>query len=129
MFILDRFRVILRQNKGGSKMFKKGSEYDLCKFSTEVAEYEKTALRFLKKSGISCIAKFKSYGPHFPSDERTGCLRNIWTVSFSHPDRSSPLVLDFGSSLKDSETDAIPTAYSILACLPTYYPGTLSEWC
>jgi hypothetical protein len=65
-------------------------------------------------------------GRYFPDDKED---RDIYRVTLAH--NRQTYTFNFGQSIVHSarESRCQPDAYSILACLNTYSPGTFEEWC
>lgn len=94
------------------------------KQTTEISEYEQTAIDFLNKHGIKFSSKFIKYGRHFDDDKES---RNIYRLTLSRD--KNRISFRFGQSLAETENDTEPTAYALLTCLTKYEPGSFNDFC
>lgn len=84
--------------------------------------YEKQATDFMKETETTMKTTYIEHEKHFPDDKDR---RDIWRITLRRHGKSYSF--KYGQSLADvGET---PTAYSVLACLTIYDPGTFENFC
>ncbi len=79
--------------------------------------YEKQASDFMTKVGATMTIKTVGKQKYFHSDTKP---RIVYDVTIRRGDR--PMTFLFGDSYANTEKNAWPTEYSILACLTKYEP-------
>ncbi|MCK9597963.1 MAG: hypothetical protein M0R06_02910 [Sphaerochaeta sp.] len=119
-------------------------------------DYEKQAINFLKKTGVSLSVEYLKHDKHFVDDTET---RDIYTItlkrgcrnfsfSFGQSNNASGLYTVYPAhppykayktnkrpkygtfaSFEENENYSIPSAYDVLACLTKYDPGSFENFC
>jgi hypothetical protein len=91
-----------------------------------MSEYTVKANNFLKKHAITFKAVFK--GDKCPLwDDKNHIHGDRYIITLRRGKRS--MSLSFWNSLMDKQEGNTPDAYSVLACLQKYDPGTFENFC
>lgn len=91
--------------------------------------YEKQAVKFMDKYGVTLEMKRLGRKQHFPSDKRNNTWRDVYAVTLAKTGRPEPMRFRFGASIHSTENGYMPTAYDILSCLTKYDVGSFEEFC
>lgn len=90
--------------------------------STKISSYEQQARDFLKATKTEYACFYFDHKPYFPDDKES---RDIYTVRLRNFNHS--YMFKFGQSI--ANTGKAPSAYSVLACITKYDPGTFEQFC
>lgn len=85
---------------------------------TNLSEYEKQAINFLKKANAKISISFVEVVQGFPNDTKDHYLRNKYSVKIRRG--SKTYTFPFYDSHNNYIKNERPTAYDILACLEKY---------
>lgn len=89
-------------------------------------EYGSQARDWLEATDSTLYVAFSHTGKYFPDDRDN---RDVYNVTLSRGNHN--YTFTFGQSLNDSAAGCRrqPSAYSILACMVKYNPGTFENFC
>lgn len=85
-------------------------------------DYQKKARDFLDVTRTKFKVSYYDHAPYFPEDKQS---RDIYTITLRRD--SKQFKFKFGQSIANQGQE--PTAYSVLACLTKYDPGTFGDFC
>lgn len=83
--------------------------------------YEKNAMEFAKKNGITLEILDEDFGLYFPEDKQS---RSIFKCRLKR--RGKQYTFKFGQSIVNAGIE--PDMYDILSCMTKYDPGTLEDF-
>lgn len=94
--------------------------------------YNQQAKEFLTKTNSTLKIEYLKTGKHFNEDKENGVNRDIYQVILAN--NKNAFSFTFGDSVQNTEANKNrgirikPNAYSILACLTKYDPGTFEDF-